>query len=185
MPDNLLKKTAGAYLDNIATAGIACGLRFDITSKDGKKVFLKAGTPLTKSISEKLNNLAREEIVEAKNAEENIQVTENIDQKVLFASLQQAIINNPVLTKHQLGNTLETITQYVESETIPSEILEHLAVFSKSNKSEFDHTLTNLVFGTYIGKKNNYSATELNELISVLFSPILVLPDLIQKCLTR
>lgn len=76
---------------------------------------------------------------------------------------------NPILTQYQLKGTLQTISSYVKSGQLPDKIVEHLTVFSKSNEKEFQHTLSNLVFGTHIGKANNYSAAELNELMSVLF----------------
>jgi hypothetical protein len=43
-----------------------------------------------------------------------------------------------------------------------------LTIFAKNNELEFTKTLSNLVFGSHIGKANNYSETELNELMSVL-----------------
>jgi hypothetical protein len=48
-------------------------------------------------------------------------------------------------------------------------MMEHMTVFSQCNKLAFKNTLSNLVFGTHIGKANNYSSSELHELMTVLF----------------
>jgi len=76
---------------------------------------------------------------------------------------------NPVLKNFQLNETLATISEYLNQDSIPKKIIDHLNIFSHLNPSAYENTLLNLVFGTHVGKANNYSSTELFELVSVLF----------------
>jgi hypothetical protein len=169
MVSNLLAKTSASYSDKIAASGIRCGIGKDITSKDGTKLFLTAGTPITANISERIVKLKAQGIIDSAHVEDDIQIQDITHPAEFMQSIRDAIKTNPILTRHQLAQTLATISRYVETEQIPQKILEHLTVFFKANQTEYQATLLNLVFGVHIGKANNYSASELNELISVLF----------------
>ena len=165
----LLKETSKIFLQNIVKSGIECGLRNDITSHDGSKIFLKAGTKITPAIEEKLQLLQLKGVIADENSEENYELSDTLESQEFISSIKDCIRNNPVLSKHQLSQTLQTLAQFIQTETIPEKILDHLTVFAKYNPKEFEKTLFNLVFGTHIGKANHYSKTELNELMSVLF----------------
>jgi hypothetical protein len=64
---------------------------------------------------------------------------------------------------------LAIISEYLNQDSIPKKIIDHLNILSHLNPFAYENTLLNLVFGTLVGKANNYSSTELFELVSVLF----------------
>lgn len=169
MSNHLLNSTFSTYKKNITDADIECGLGKDITSKDKKKIFLKAGTPITEKINEQILQLKADGIIDDDNPDDCIEIIAPTESEELIGTVLSTIKTNPVLTQFELTGTLNTIASYVRTEKLPKKIMEHLTVFSKSNEPAFKNTLSNLVFGTHIGKANNYSVSELNELISVLF----------------
>lgn len=169
MIKDLMNKTHGCYKDNIVQSNIACSLGADITSKDKKRVFLKAGTPITKKMNDQIELLNESGVIELLSLDDSIQLDSPIEDDEIINSIIKNITSNPVLTQYQLTETFKTINDYVSSGQIPKKIVEHLTVFSQNNEIEFENTLSNLVFGTHIGKANNYSESELNELMSVLF----------------
>jgi len=169
MSTNLLDATFSMYKENIDSSGLQCGLGQDITSKDKKKIFLKAGTPLTEKIKNQIEQLKKEGIIELLNPDDSIEVLSPTESEDLVGSIMATIKSSPVLTKYQLKETLQTITGYVKTGDIPKKLIEHLTVFSKCNELAFNNTLSNLVFGTHIGIANNYSPSELYELMTVLF----------------
>lgn len=169
MSNSLLNSTFTTYKNNIDTAAIQCGLGKDITSKDKQKIFLKAGTPITERISDQIQQLKADGIIDEDNPDDCIEIVAPTRSEELVTSIMSTVEQNPVLTQFQLQQTLTTITAFISSGELPKKIVEHLTVFSKSNETEFSHTLSNLVFGTHIGKANNYNPTQLHELMSVLF----------------
>lgn len=169
MSSGLLNQTFSIYKNNIEKSGIDCSLGRNITSKDKTKIFLKAGTPITPKIQQQIEKLKANNIIDVLDSDDNIKISTPIKSKQLVNSIITNIQNDPVLTQYQLKKTLKTISDFVNSNEIPEKLIEHLTVFSKSNQPAFNNTLSNLVFGTHIGKANNYSEEQLNELMSVLF----------------
>lgn len=169
MSNTLLNSTFGKYKENIDLAGIECGLSKDIVSKDNQKVFLKAGTSITDKINTQIQQLKADGIISETSPDDTIEIIEPTQSKDLVASILSSIKSNPVLTQYQLAETLKTVADYVKTGELPKKIMEHFTVFSKTHPTAFNHTLSNLVFGTHIGKANNYSVNELNELMAVLF----------------
>lgn len=169
MTNLLLNDTFASYQENIESADIQCSLGIDITSKDKTKIFLKANTPITDKISNKIKQLKETGVIAAYAPDDAIKITNPTKKEVLISSIIDTVKADPVLTHFQLAETLATITDYVRTETIPTKIVEHLTVFSQFNPKEFEHTLFNLVFGTHIGKAKNYSPSQLHDLMCVLF----------------
>lgn len=169
MLNTLINNTFASYQENIDSADIQCTLGIDITSKDKKKIFLKANTPITDKISEKIKQLRHTGVIDEFNPDDAIKIADPTEKEGLIASIIDSVKNNPVLSNYQLTETLQTITHYINTEEIPNKIIEHLTVFSKFNPNEYQHTLFNLVFGTHIGKAKNYSSSELHDLMCVLF----------------
>lgn len=169
MSISLLDSTFCHYKKNIDLSGVACGLGQDIISKDKKKIFLKAGTSLTEKIKEQMLYLEKNGVIEHLSPDDTIEILSPTESEELIGSILNTIQSTPVLTQYQLNETLKTITDYVEIGDFPKKLLEHLTVFSRCNEAAFKHTLSNLVFGTHIGKANNYSAIQLHELMTVLF----------------
>ncbi|TWX52232.1 hypothetical protein [Colwellia hornerae] len=164
--NQLVKETSKQFSTNILNSGMEYGINKDITDPQGKRVFLKAGTEITDKIREKLTSLQKEGII---GHEDVIALTEDKTTEDLLAPILDLAKSNPVLNNFQLTATLTTIADYIKSGSIPKKIIDHLSIFSHINPSAYQNTLINLVFGTHIGKANNYSPTELSELISVLF----------------
>jgi hypothetical protein len=164
--NQIVKDTSEQFVDNIINSGVECGISKDITDAEGKRVFLKAGTEITDKIRIKLNTLKEEGIIEH---DHSIVITEQSTTEDLLEPIINLAKTNPVLNNLQLKETLETVSDYVNQDSIPKEITDHLKVFSHLNPEAYENTLLNLVFGTHVGKANNYSQTELFELISVLF----------------
>ncbi len=162
----LVKETSRQYQCNILSSGIECGISKDITDPEGKRVFLKAGTEITDKIRIKLNHLKKSGVI---GHDEAIAVTEEKTTQDLLAPILRLAKMNPVLNNFQLKETLATISEYINQDSIPNKIVEHLNVFSHLNPSAYENTLLNLVFGMHVGKANNYSPNELFELTSVLF----------------
>lgn len=150
MTNSFLTKTKTAYTNNIIISGVKCGLGQDILSKDGKKVFLKAGTPITKKISEKINQLHQNGVINQEQSEEKLRKIESDSPNNFLSSIMIEVKTNPILTQHQLSDTLNTIANFVSTAKLPEEILDHLTVFAKSNEKEFKNTILNLVFGTHM-----------------------------------
>lgn len=150
-------------------SNIKCGLGQDITSKDKQKIFLKAGTPVTEKISQQIQQLKKDGIIDDDSPDDCITIVEPCKSSEILQSIMSTVKTNPVLSQCQLSATLNTIANYVRTQKIPEKIIEHLTVFSKNNPDEFEHTLSNLIFGTHIGKALNYSTAQLNELMCVLF----------------
>lgn len=169
MANTLLDNTFDTYKSNIESSDIACGLGQDIVSKDKKKVFLKAGTPVTDKINTQIHQLKADGVIGESKPDDTIAITHPIQPEELSQSLIENIKSNPVLTQYELKDTLHVITDYIEAGTIPQKLMEHFTVFSKNNPQAFKHTLSNLVFGTHIGKANKYSNQQLHELMTVLF----------------
>lgn len=168
MNSSLLSKTSASYATNVKQSGIKYGANQNITNKSGSKIFVTAGTLITDKIRIKLDKLEDQGVINALNPDEQIGIKETIKPAEFMQSISDSIKTNPVLTKYELSQTLNAINAFVLSNKIPTKILEHLSVFSKSNPKAFQNTLFNLVFGTHIGRANNYNETELNELMSVL-----------------
>jgi hypothetical protein len=164
--NQLVKETSKQFTANILNSGVECGISKDITDTKGKRVFLRAGTEITDKIRLKLNNLKNEGII---GQEDAISITEEKSTQDLLAPILDFAKKNQVLNNFQLKETLATISAYLTQDTIPKQIIDHLNVFSRLNPSAYENTLLNLVFGTHVGKANNYSTTELFELVSVLF----------------
>ena len=164
--NQLVKNTSEQFSSNILNSGIKCGISKDITDPQGKRVFLKAGTEITDKIRIKLNNLKKEGII---GNEDDISITEEKSNQGLLKPIIDLAKTNPVLKNFELNKTLATITDFINNDSIPKKIAEHLSIFSHLNPPAYENTLLNLVFGTHVGKANNYSSTELFELISVLF----------------
>ena len=76
MLNTLINNTFASYQENIDSADIQCTLGIDITSKDKKKIFLKANTPITDKISEKIKQLSDEMQAERKRLIQDEQGTE-------------------------------------------------------------------------------------------------------------
>lgn len=169
MSDNLIQSSFQHYKHNIDKLNIPYGLGKDIVSKDQQVVFLRAGTPVTEKINRKIVELKAENKIDTVDPEDCVDLAEPIKKDELLTSILASVKRNPVLTPLQLDQTLVAISDFVGSEKLPKRLMDHLTVFSKGNEAEFKNTLTNLVFGTHIGKANNYSKQQLNELMNVLF----------------
>lgn len=169
MSSTILNSTFGKYKENIDQSGIQCGLGKDIVSKDNEKIFLKAGTPVTEKINAQIQQLKADGVISETSPDDTIEIIAPTQSKDLLSSILTTIKSNPVLTQYQLAETLETVANYVKTAELPKKIMEHFTVFSKTHPTAFEHTLSNLVFGTHIGKANNYSNSELKELMTVLF----------------
>ena len=161
-----MKDTSNQFTCNILNSGVDCGISKDITDPEGKRVFLKAGTEITDKIRIKLDKLKQKGVI---GHEDVISITESNTNQNLIGPILDLAKKNPVLKNFELKETLATISDFISNDYIPKKIIDHLSVFSHLNPPAFENTLLNLVFGTHIGKANNYSADELNELISVLF----------------
>jgi hypothetical protein len=164
--NQLVKKTSKQFTTHILNSGIKCGISKDITDPQGKRVFLKAGTEITDKIKIRLDNLQKEGVI---GHEDVISLTQKQSAQDLLSPILELAKKNPVLNNFQLKETLATISEYIKQDSIPKKIVDHLKIFSHLNPPAYENTLLNLVFGTHIGKANNYCATELFELISVLF----------------
>jgi hypothetical protein len=164
--NQLIKETSKQFSTHILNSGMECGISQDITDPQGKRVFLKAGTEITEKIRLKLTNLQQEGIIDH---EDVISLTEDTSNEDILAPILDLAKTNPVINNFQLNETLVTIGDFIKGGSIPKKIIDHLSIFSHLNPSAYQNTLINLVFGTHIGKANNYSPTELTELISVLF----------------
>jgi hypothetical protein len=164
--NQLVNETSKQFSSNILNSGVKCGLTKDITDPEGKRVFLKAGTEITDKIRLKLKNLKKEGKI---GQEDSISITEKKSTQDLLAPILELAKKNPVLRNFELKETLETISEYLNQDSIPKKIVDHLNIFSHLNPPAYENTLLNLVFGTHVGKANNYSSTELFELVSVLF----------------
>ncbi len=162
----LIKSTSKQYSENILNSGVECGISHDITDPEGKRVFLKAGTEITDQIRIKLNNLKKEGVIKHDNV---VSITEDKSKQDLLGPILEVAKTNPVLNNFQLKKTLKTISDYINNDSIPKEITDHLNIFARLNPPAYENTLINLIFGTHIGKGKNYSQTQLFELISVLF----------------
>lgn len=169
MVNSIINDSFSSYQKNIDSANIQCSLGIDITSKDKSKIFLKANTPITEKISSKIRELKQAGVIAAYAPDDAIKITNPTKKDELLTSIIGSVQADPVLTNFELTETLATITDYVNNETMPEKIVEHLTVFSQFNPKEFEHTLFNLVFGTHIGKAKNYSSSELHDLMCVLF----------------
>lgn len=167
MFNSLMNNTFSSYKANIDTAGIECTLNVDITSKDKQKIFLKAGVPITNKISEQIQQLKVDGVIDEHSPDDCINIVEPTNLEEIVSSIIKTVKINPVLSQFHLTETLQSISNYVRTEQIPKKIIEHLTVFSKFNPAEFEHTLSNLIFGTHIGKVNNYSPSELHDLMCV------------------
>ena len=164
--NQLVKDTAKQFSSNILNSGVQCGINKDITDPQGNRVFLKAGTEITDKIRIKLNNLKKEGII---GHEDDISITEEKSNQDLLKPIIELAKTNPVLKNFELNETLATISDFINNDSIPKKVAIHLNIFSHLNPPAYENTLLNLVFGTHVGKANNYSSTELFELISVLF----------------
>ena len=169
MVNTILNNTFTSYQQNINTADIQCTLGIDIVSKYKKNIFLKANTPITDKINDKIKQLKASGVIDDTPPDDAIEIANPTEKEAIIASIVKTVKSNPVLTHYQLTETLATITDYVSNEAIPAKIMEHLTVFSQFNPKEFEHTLFNLVFGTHIGKAKNYTASQLHDLMCVLF----------------
>jgi hypothetical protein len=163
---HLVKETSKQFTSNILNSGIECDISKDITDPEGKRVFLKAGTQITDKIRLKLNNLKQKGVIEH---EDEITITKRKTNQDLLGPILDLAKSNPVLRNFELKDTLSTISDFINKDSIPKNIVDHLDIFSHLNPPAFENTLLNLVFGTHVGKANNYSTNELFELISVLF----------------
>ena len=161
-----MKDTSKQFTSNILNSGVECGINKDITDPDGKRVFVKAGTKITDKIRLKLDKLKQKGVI---GHEDEISITEKKTNQDLLGPILNLAKTNPVLKNFELKDTLVTISDFINNDSIPKNIVDHLSIFSHLNPAAFENTLLNLVFGTHIGKANNYSIIELNELISVLF----------------
>jgi len=164
--NQLIKDTSNQFTCNILNSGVECGISKDITDPEGKRVFLKAGTEITEKIRLKLDKLKQKGVI---GHEDVISISEPNTNQNLIGPILDLAKKNPVLKNFELKDTLATISDFISNDYIPKKIIDHLSVFSHLNPPAFENTLLNLVFATHIGKANNYSADELNELISVLF----------------
>ena len=164
--NKLIEDTSYQFTCNILNSGVECGISKDITDPEGKRVFVKAGTEITDKIRVKLDKLKQKGII---GHEDEISITERKTHQDLIGPILDLAKTNPVLKNFELKETLATISSFINNDSIPKKIIDHLSIFSHLNPPAFENTLLNLVFGTHVGKSNNYSSNELNELISVLF----------------
>jgi hypothetical protein len=162
----LMKDTSNQFTSNILNSGVECGINKDITDPEGKRIFVKAGTEITDKIRLKLDKLKQKGVI---GHEDEISITEKQTNQDLLGPILDLAKKDPVLNCFELKDTLATISDFINNNSIPKKIVDHLSIFSHLNPTAFENTLLNLVFGTHIGKANNYSTNELNELISVLF----------------
>lgn len=168
MDNELFEQTSNQYQLNISQADISCELKHDIKDQQGR-VFLKANCPITDKIRTKLSTLQKNGIIDTQGIEDEIVIIrEDNIQEELINSITEISKSSKSFTKLQIKDTLDSIIKFIQTQDIPDKILDHLTVFSKSNPKKYHNSLTSLIFGTHIGKTNDYSDKQLTELMQVL-----------------